>query len=845
MKSNRISWVDISKGLLIFLMVLAHTPGFYVKWIYAFHMAAFFILSGYTTDYKKYKLLDYIVKKFKSLIIPFFTCNIVFLSIHFLLSLIGKYDVYYLTSFTSLNIKNLFKYLWTTDLGGATWFLIVLFFASILGKIIDDLLNNSVKKKNDITKYKIIIALLMVIVNYILFYQSGESLQFYIDLIPMAFLFITLGNELKKIKIDYSSKLYIALSIGSIIFYIWYCHFNYFHVEWVIRHFPNLLIMLAISFSGFMIIHNISVLLDKWIKNDKYNVFKYIGKNTLPIMMYHFLGFRIFYTLLYVLGFASSDQLKSLIPLYGDNVILCLATCIFAIVFSIVMNFIVEYIIKYFKSHNLFDNKIISICIIVICSYLSLAWTLSSRNYFLLDDWNNLVRLPYINFSDFLSILPTDVYCSRPGGWFVVKIILNLFGKNYFMHAFSMIFIHAVNSILMYLILNKIFKNKEKKNFISLFGTFIFALYPISSFAAFWEAGMFDLFGLTLSFVSLLSFLLYKESDSKIKKIIFTVIMILSYYCSIRTKEMFLLLPACYFVFNALEYCVNKTIKEIFSKNRIKEFLIDNINILLMIVIMFAYYFYNSSLTNSNSVTVNENDPYYYSFNLIILIKNLFNYLYAYFNLDSMVYGNFSNIVNFSNLYKLTIITSSISVLVYSVYRFFKQKDNIMISLIVFFVFIILPVLPMKNMQHVLYLYAPSVFIATILSYLLSLAINVKNENYKYIIITEIVFLLFIGFASPIQNFRNWWLDTATTDHNTYNYFYNMKTNGEEYEKIYIINVPEVGYTSFWNGNGYIVKVAFDNPDQEVYINKDDYNLKDKKQLVIDFNNYDFKILTK
>lgn len=47
--NGRIAWVDIAKGLGIFLVVLGHT---YRKnpvqnWIYSFHMPLFFILSGW------------------------------------------------------------------------------------------------------------------------------------------------------------------------------------------------------------------------------------------------------------------------------------------------------------------------------------------------------------------------------------------------------------------------------------------------------------------------------------------------------------------------------------------------------------------------------------------------------------------------------------------------------------------------------------------------------------------------------------------------------------------------------------------------------------------------------
>lgn len=43
---NRIEWVDIAKGIGIFLMVMGHTgiPKIGIQWIYSFHMPLFFLL---------------------------------------------------------------------------------------------------------------------------------------------------------------------------------------------------------------------------------------------------------------------------------------------------------------------------------------------------------------------------------------------------------------------------------------------------------------------------------------------------------------------------------------------------------------------------------------------------------------------------------------------------------------------------------------------------------------------------------------------------------------------------------------------------------------------------------
>jgi fucose 4-O-acetylase-like acetyltransferase len=71
--TNRINWIDIAKGIGIFLVVLGHT-GIPVKlsyWIYSFHMPLFFFISGMCFDISKYQSFKSILlKKSKTLLLP-------------------------------------------------------------------------------------------------------------------------------------------------------------------------------------------------------------------------------------------------------------------------------------------------------------------------------------------------------------------------------------------------------------------------------------------------------------------------------------------------------------------------------------------------------------------------------------------------------------------------------------------------------------------------------------------------------------------------------------------------------------------------------------------------------
>ena len=89
-KTNRLSYIDVAKGILILLVVYDHLPDVYLtileqsnaqmdwlneqQWIYKlFFMPAFFCITGFCTNFKK-SLKPFFISNFKSLIVP----NIVF-----------------------------------------------------------------------------------------------------------------------------------------------------------------------------------------------------------------------------------------------------------------------------------------------------------------------------------------------------------------------------------------------------------------------------------------------------------------------------------------------------------------------------------------------------------------------------------------------------------------------------------------------------------------------------------------------------------------------------------------------------------------------------------------------
>ena len=176
MKNKRIEWIDIYKAILIFSVVLGHcNSSKLIPYIYAFHMAAFFFISGYTSDYKKYNLIEYIKRKFKMLMVPFFVINIGVYMLQYVMSICGIYKYFYIEPFSFNSIIDLFRYFWTPDLGGATWFLVVLFLASITVKVVYDIIFDNKKMSNKLLIKQLVISLMLLISGYYLFYSKADK----------------------------------------------------------------------------------------------------------------------------------------------------------------------------------------------------------------------------------------------------------------------------------------------------------------------------------------------------------------------------------------------------------------------------------------------------------------------------------------------------------------------------------------------------------------------------------------------------------------------------------------------------------------------------------------------
>ena len=74
---DRLEFIDITKGIGIFLVISSHAYGQFMSWALPFYIPIFFITSGYCTTHPV-KLRT----KFKKLIIPYFFFSFILLSLN-------------------------------------------------------------------------------------------------------------------------------------------------------------------------------------------------------------------------------------------------------------------------------------------------------------------------------------------------------------------------------------------------------------------------------------------------------------------------------------------------------------------------------------------------------------------------------------------------------------------------------------------------------------------------------------------------------------------------------------------------------------------------------------------
>ena len=264
--SNRIDYLDKSKGLLIILMVAAHVfqDCYFYDLIYSFHMMAFFFISGLLLNYssslrKPYKKV--FESKIRTMVIPF----IFFELLGILRDLLRGYhqSIFgFLHNSLTLHFNN-----------GILWFLFTIFFAELIFIPLAKAIRNHY--------YLALIAILLLVFSY--FVPQNSEVLVYAVRIPRAIFFLCAGYLSERLFTKQRS--FIAFVCIAAVAVLVAFRLN---VEFTTPGFRSLPFYIINSLCGIFFILNVSMysFWGEWLKA--------IGRNSLIVYGTHSLYYVVF-----------------------------------------------------------------------------------------------------------------------------------------------------------------------------------------------------------------------------------------------------------------------------------------------------------------------------------------------------------------------------------------------------------------------------------------------------------------------------------------------------------------------------------------------------------------------
>ena len=262
MKNNqRLHYIDIIKGIGIFLVVLGHVyrGNIIQNWIYSFHMPLFFIISGWLFGYKNIEPKDFLEitkKKVMTLMLP--------------------YIEFYLLSFLYWCMVE--RYFREFD-QGPLWFLPVLLIIELLGLVLIPI----IARKNIRNIAMVIIAIFFVAFSI---HISKDNIYYIWAMrIIAGFFWYYCGwyfNDLfrKKVEsmIEVKSLILCTILLASLSFYLGCLNGR---VDVFLAQFNNLALYIICGFLGTAVCYGVALILKKNM------LLEFLGKYSLLVMCTH------------------------------------------------------------------------------------------------------------------------------------------------------------------------------------------------------------------------------------------------------------------------------------------------------------------------------------------------------------------------------------------------------------------------------------------------------------------------------------------------------------------------------------------------------------------------------
>ena len=302
--------IDLLKGMGILLMVFRHTEAPYSEFVLMFHMALFFIASGYLLDPSKFasikSLIDYVIKKIRGLWLPYFGFMTIFVVLHNLFLKIGfltnnpMYLEEYTGRYATLSypydkiklLKEILKaafFRGTEQLGGALWFFYALFLLTIGYSTIGFILNRIIRNKKYVNWIQGIISGLFLVIGYYLHIKGKKLYGFdrFFSFYCLLFIGQMLRGTLNKIYKAFRPISVFLISLGCLI-----CLKPFGHIDLSANNIENPLYFLAASTAGWFLIYSLAIIMEEK-QFEGTRAIAYLSVHSVPIVGLHFVSFKI------------------------------------------------------------------------------------------------------------------------------------------------------------------------------------------------------------------------------------------------------------------------------------------------------------------------------------------------------------------------------------------------------------------------------------------------------------------------------------------------------------------------------------------------------------------------
>ncbi len=305
-QKKQIDWVDSMKAFLILAVVAGHSTSPLVTYIYLFHMPAFFLLSGYTYRGGHYTLAAFIRKKIVTILLPAICINVLYIVIY---SVMGRYPVY--ACFTATEplrfskwMTGLLLHLQTTELGGATWFLFVLFEVQVIVRLLEWMTQKFRCKWGFLG-----LVLLAGGCGYTLVVKH-IVLPYSFDLAFLACFYFAAGLWMARAHVfeQIDRNIMLPFCVIVTIFSGGGYFFGTLPMNWPTREFADPFIQCLSCFAAFYLVYCAAVSMRK------VRCLQWLGKHTYCVLVTHFAVFKLLFAAGAYTGILPMQQLRQLTP---------------------------------------------------------------------------------------------------------------------------------------------------------------------------------------------------------------------------------------------------------------------------------------------------------------------------------------------------------------------------------------------------------------------------------------------------------------------------------------------------------------------------------------------------